>query len=509
MLAIKQDSHYTRLPQARASHLPQPMQLRSILLFLLAFITACISPFYEARAAETTPLSLPDIGDAGGNLITPEQERLIGREFMRSVRRSLDILDDPAVTAYLQNLGERLISQVDGHEQKVTFFLINDPSINAFAGPGGYIGVHAGLILSARTEGELVSVLAHELSHVVQRHLVRSFEAGQRVEIATIAAMIAAILIGSQNPQAGEAVLTGAMAGSVQQQLSYSRMHEQEADRVGITMMSRAGFDPRQMVSFFETLQSANRYAGLRALELLQTHPLTLSRIADARNRAEQIATGSKGDDLTFQLIKARVKVLSGDSIYLQRQKTADEIPQAAIQYRQALSWLSEKQYDKARNAIRQLLKNDTQRVLYHLTAAEIELAADKPRAAHKVLASALILFPNNLPLTEMLAETLLKEGNATEASALLEQQLRYRPERRLYALHFQAAKMARRYADAYQSLAELQYIDGNTVQAITYLNQAIEQGTKNQYEQLAMQARLAAWKKEVQTGQADGNKKH
>lgn len=486
-----------------------PMQLRSIFLFFLAFIAGSVSPFHHAGGSEVMPLNLPDIGDAGGNLITPEQERLIGLEFMRSVRRSLNILGDPAVTTYLQNLGERLISQVDGYEQRVTFFLVNDPSINAFAGPGGYIGVHTGLILSARTEGELVSVLAHELAHAVQRHLVRSFEAGQRMEITTIAAMIAAILIGSQNPQVGEAVLNSTMAGSIQRQLSYSRLHEQEADRVGITMMTRAGFNPRQMVSFFETLQSANRYAGLRALELLQTHPLTLSRIADARNRAEQINTGSKGDDLTFQLIKARVKILSGDNIYRQRQKTADEIPLAATQYRQALSWLSEKHYDKARNTIRQLLEKDRQRVLYHLTAAEIELAADKPQAAHRVLAPALDLFPNNLPLTEMLAETLLKEGKATEASALLEQQLRHRPERRLYALHFQATKTARRYADAYQSLAELNYIDGNTVQAITYLQQAIEQDSKNQYEQLAMQARLAAWKKEVRTTRTDGSKKH
>ena len=485
------------------------MQLRSILLLLLALAVGFTSPFHEARAAEATALNLPDIGDAGGNLITPEQERLIGREFMRSVRQSLDILDDPAVTAYLQNLGERLISQVDGYEQKVTFFLVNDPSINAFAGPGGYIGVHAGLILSARTEGELVSVLAHELSHVVQRHLVRSFEAGQRVEVATIAAMIAAILIGSQNPQAGQAVLTGAMAGSAQQQLSYSRLHEQEADRVGITMMARAGYDPRQMVNFFETLQSANRYAGLRAVELLQTHPLTLSRIADTRNRAEQIAGGSSGDELTFQLIKARVQVLSGDTIYLQRQKSEEEIPPAARQYRKVLSWLAKKQYPAARDAIRELLKEDGHRVLYHLTAAEVELAADRPEAAHRALAAALKLFPNNLPLTEMLAETLLKEGKADAASALLEQQLRYRPERRLYALHAQAAKSARRYADAYQSLAELNYMDGNTLQAISYLEQAIKQGSNNQYEQLAMQARLAAWKKQVQTTHPEGGEKH
>lgn len=506
-LVIETESRYTPISQFR---LPRPLQamLRRHILSLMLAAGLSVLPLVS-MAAKSPTLNLPDIGDAGGNLITPDEERLIGREFMRSVRHSLDILDAPIVTAYLQNLGERLISQIDGYEQKVTFFLVNDPSINAFAGPGGYIGVHTGLILSARTEGELVSVLAHELSHVVQRHLVRSFESGQRMELTTIAAMIAAILIGSQNAQAGQAVLTGAMAGSAQQQLSYSRLHEQEADRVGLTMMARAGFDPREMVSFFETLQVANRYAGLGAVEMLQTHPLTLSRIADARNRAEQVASGSSGDDLTFQLIKARVKILSGDSIYLQRRTAAEIMPLAARQYQQTLAWMSEGEYEKARQGIRQLLEKDGHRVLYHLTAAEIELAAGNQQAARKLLSSALILFPNNLPLTELLAETLLKEGNATEASALLEQQLRHKPNRRLYSLHAQAAQAANRLADAYQSLAELHYLDGNTLQAISYLQQAIDQENNSQYQQLAMQARLHAWKTEVQSAQKDKGQDH
>ncbi len=482
---------------------------RFILLF--ALISGLAFPLSNTQAADTTPLNLPDLGDAGGNLISLKQEQLIGREFMRSVRQSLPILDDPIVTAYLQNLGERLVSEVDGYEQKLTFFLVNDPSINAFAGPGGYIGVHTGLILSARTEGELASVLAHEISHVVQRHLVRSLEAGQRMELTTMAAMIAAILIGSQNPQAGQAVLTGAMANSASQQLSYSRQHEQEADRVGLTMMARAGFNPDQMVSFFETLQSTNRYAGLRSLELLQTHPLTLSRIADARNRAAQIHTGSKGDNLTFQLIKARVRVLSGDSIYLQKKPAANEIPKAAIQYQQALNWLVNKKYAQAREALQQLLANDRQRVLYHLTAAEIELHAERPQAARKILDAALSLFPNNLPLIEMLAETLIKQGKASEASTLLAQQIRDRPDRRLYSLHAEAARLAKHYADAYQSLAELYYLDGNTSQAITYLQQALDEGSKSQYEQLAMQAQLASWQEEMQqqSGADDNDDEH
>lgn len=472
------------------------MLLRLVLLFSL--IAGAASPARTVTAAEASPLLLPDIGDAGGNLITLEQEQLIGREFMRSVRLSLPILNDPIVTAYLQFLGERLISQVDGYEQKVTFFLVNDPSINAFAGPGGYIGIHTGLILSAHTEAEMVSVMAHELAHVIQRHLVRSIEAGQRMELTTIAAMIAAVLIGSQSSQAGQAVMTGAMAQSAQQQLSYSRLHEQEADRVGISMMSRAGFDPREMVSFFETLQAANRYAGSQSLEFLQTHPLTLSRIADAKNRAEQLPGGNQRDDLTFQLIKARVKILSGKGVYLQKQRPEDEIPKAAILYQRALEKTSAKNFNAARKIIQELLENDRQRVLYHLTAAEIELAADKPRSARKLLESALILFPNNPPLLEMLAETLIKEGKASEANALLEEQIRYRPSRRLYSLHAQAAKAARQYAEAYQSLAELNYLDGNTVQAISYLKQALEEGGTSQYEQLAMQARLATWKEEI-----------
>ncbi len=472
------------------------MLLRLILLFTL--IIGPVSPARTVMAAETSPLRLPDIGNAGSNLITPEQEQVIGREFMRNVRHSLPILNDPIVTSYLQFLGERLISQVDGYEYNVTFFLVSDPSINAFAGPGGYIGIHTGLILSAHTEAELVSVMAHELAHVVQRHLVRSLEAGQRMELATIAAMIAAILIGSQNAQAGQAVMTGAMATSAQTQLSYSRLNEQEADRVGISMMSRAGFDPREMVSFFETLQSTNRYAGLRSLELLQTHPLTLSRIADARNRAEQLPAGNQRDDLTFQLIKARVKMLSGEGIYLLKQQTAEEIPAAAVKYQRVLERVAAKDYAAARKIIQQLLENDRQRVLYHLTAAEVELAAGKPEAARKLLASALALFPNNPPLVEMLAETLMKEDKASEANALLEQQMRYRPSRRLYSLRVQAAKATKHFGAAYQSLAELSYLDGNTPLAISYLKQALEEGGISQYEQLGLQAKLASWKEEV-----------
>lgn len=467
-------------------------------LLTLCLVAVLCLPGHSAGATPADATRLPDIGDAAGQVITPAEERQIGREYMRNVRMALKLRDDPIIVDYLQNLAELLVSQVDGYEQPITMFLVDDASINAFAGPGGYIGVHTGLIVSAEKEGELVSVLAHELAHVVQRHLLRSVERGKKVELATLAAMVAAIVIGSQNPQAGQAMLSGTLAGSVQQQLNYSRQYEQEADRIGINMMTRAGYDPRDMVSFFEKLQSSNRYAGLRAVEMLQTHPLTLSRIADARNRAEQSPRIHAHGEQEFQLIKVRTLSLDQDPVTFLKSLDELAISPAAHRYGEALAAEKSGNFERARSLIAQLIKEDPHRLLYPYTAGEIELAAQRPAAARQRLQSALTLYPQNALLSGLLAKALLDEGRPAEASALLAEQLRLSPSRRLYALHAQAAKAAGQLSAAYHSLAELAYIDGNTLQAIDYLEQAIAETGDNTYRRLALQARLQAWKDEV-----------
>ncbi len=442
---------------------------------------------------------LPDIGDVGSTVLTPRQERLLGQEFMRSVRQSLNLLDDPLSTAYLQSLADRLQAKNTDNYQDITVFIVDDPSINAFAGPGGYIGIHTGLILAARTEGELASVLAHEIAHVTQRHLVRAFKAGSKTNLATMGAIIAAIVLGGNNPQVGEAVIASSVAGSAQQQLTFSRTHEQEADRVGLDLLASANIDPRMMVSFFEVLQKQNRTAGSTFPEFLRTHPLTLARIADTRNRAQQYTKYALADNTSFQLIQARTATLATKTGSNPFSKVGSTISKRAKEYYRALSAAKSNNYPLARKHIQSLLQADTRRVLYHFTAAGIELADNQPKKARKIIEKALDLFPGNPSLTELYAKTLLQLKQPQLAFDALKTAIRKHPEKHyLYQSYAKAASSLGKRAEAYRALAEYHVALGNLRQAIEYLNQALSAGTLDRYDRLSAEARRKELKAEV-----------
>jgi beta-barrel assembly-enhancing protease len=274
-----------------------------------ALLGAAALPFSHADLAD-----LPSMGDTAGQLISPEQEKQFGESFMRQIRRSGKLVQDPELNDYLQQLGYRLAAASDAPGYGFTFFLVDDPSINAFAGPGGYIGVHTGLLLAARNESELAGVLAHEIAHVTQRHLLRAYEAAQRMSLPTAAALLAAILIGSQDSQAGQAALVGLQAASAQYQINFTRANEHEADRVGIQTLVRSGIDPRGMPDFFERLHQQTRLYGNRLPEFLSTHPVTTSRIAETAARAEAHAGEGRRDSLGFQLARTSLQVESSPS---------------------------------------------------------------------------------------------------------------------------------------------------------------------------------------------------
>jgi predicted Zn-dependent protease len=464
------------------------------------FLLICSLILGAPSIAPAADINLPNIGDAAGTLMSPEEERQLGQEFMQNVRQSLTLLDDPIAEEYIQTLGDHLVSQVSDYHQQVTFFIVKDPAINAFAGPGGYIGVHTGLITSARSEGELASVLAHEISHVVQRHLLRAFETDSRMGLPTLAAILAAIIVGGNNPQVGEAVLASSIAGTTQKQLTFSRQHEQEADRVGLDILAHAGYDPRTMVSFFETLQQSNRYADNRLPEFLLTHPLTFSRVADTRNRAAQYPQIKSGDDTTFQLFQARIAVATTEKINLQTTDSAKQ--NATAQYRNTLTSLKKGEYEQARRGIKILLAQDPNRILYHQTAAEIELASDNIETASGLLKNSLELFPDNEPLSLLYAETLLQLEDADTTLRLLDRQIRHHPrQKRLYSLQARAAQKAGQPADAYLALAEIQILEGNTRQAIDYMELALKQTNVILHQRLAIEARLKSIKDEVRLG--------
>ena len=442
---------------------------------------------------------LPDIGDAGSTVLTPRQEKLLGQEFMRSVRQNLRLLNDPLSVAYLQNLADRLQSKTADSNQDITVFIVDDPTINAFAGPGGYIGIHTGLILAARTEGELASVLAHEIAHVTQRHLVRAFKASSKTNLATMGAIIAAIVLGGNNPQVGEAVIASTVAGSAQQQLTFSRNHEQEADRVGLDLLASANIDPQMMVSFFGVLQQQQRTTGSAFPEFLLTHPLTLSRIADTRNRAQQYPKYALADNTPFQLIQARAATLAKKTGANPFSQADSDISKDARQYYLALAAEKSNNYPLARKHIQPLLQADARRVLYHASAANIELADNQPEKARKIMVKALDLFPGNPSLTELYAKTLLQLKQPQLAFDALKIAIRRHPDKYyLYQSYAKAASSLGKRAEAYRALAEYHVALGNLRQAIGHLTRAISAGTLDRYDQLSAEARQKELKAEV-----------
>jgi predicted Zn-dependent protease len=278
------------------------------ILLLCAALGLCPS----LVSSDVSGTDLPDFGDSSGSLISPTQELEFGEAFMRSVRAQATLVSDPDLNRYIRRLGDRLVGNSDAPGYPFTFFIVQDSAINAFAGPGGYIGVHTGLILAARNESELAGVMAHEIAHVTQRHLLRAYEAANQLSLPTAAATIAAILLGvATNSDAGIAAASAIQAGSIQYQLNFTRANEKEADRIGIQTLGRSGIDPFGMPSFFERLyQSTRLYGAANIPEFLSTHPVTTDRIAESMQRAEQQGRGKELDSLEFQLQRARLEVL-------------------------------------------------------------------------------------------------------------------------------------------------------------------------------------------------------
>ncbi|MGD8640084.1 MAG: M48 family metalloprotease [Gammaproteobacteria bacterium] len=461
----------------------------------------------------TGDTNLPDIGNSAERLMSPEDEKRLGKEFMRQVRRSLELVEDPTSNEYIQALGEKLASQIDTRGQSFTFFIIKDPTINAFAGPAGYIGVHTGLIESAGSEGELASVIAHEVAHVVQQHLLRSLESSQNMSLATVGAVIAAIVLGSQaGSNIGEAVLASTVAGATQRQLSYSRAHEQEADRVGIEMLARAGYNPNDMADFFETLQQQSRVGQHNIPEFLLTHPVTGSRIADTRGRAaaydyHQSALGKK-EVTKFELIKARLNVLAKNRQEhkelvrnLENSISKKDRSNHLLLYKLALHHQQLSDYDRARQLYAQLLETDPQRVAYVVAAAENELDSKNYERALEILEQPILLYPYNPALITLKAKALLLLDKPQPAMELLQEQIRsgrYAPD--MYKLLANTAEKSGNTSEAYEALGNYYVALGEINTAIKHFEEALIRSKNEKFRELRLKTRIKQLKREMVT---------
>src|ERR1700716_797278 len=254
-----------------------------------------------------------ELGDTSGALLSPNLERRIGEQAMREIRlREPSFLDDPELTEYVNEIGRRIVAASPGARQDFEFFMVRDNTINAFAMPGGFVGVHTGLLLAAQTESELAGVLAHEVAHVTQHHLARLLGKQEQMSIPTLAAVVLGLLAARAHPDLAQAVIAGAGATGIQSQLNYTRDFEREADRIGFQFLQQAGFDVGGMGSFFERMQKATRLYENNAPAYLRTHPLTTERIADMQNRAQMAVYKQAPDSIEFHLARAKVRAEQG-----------------------------------------------------------------------------------------------------------------------------------------------------------------------------------------------------
>jgi len=432
------------------------------------------------QAAENSKIELPDMGDSTGTLISPAEEKEYGEAFFRSLHSQISINQDAEIQQYIQTIGEKLVANSDLPGNPFHFFVVLENDINAFAGPGGYIGVNSGLILITEQESELASVMAHEIAHVTQRHLYRAAEAQSRLSIPTMAATLAAILLGSQSPAMGQAAIMAIQAGSVQFQIDFTRENEKEADRVGMQTLADSHFDPRSMPTFFERLQQSTRYYGQNIPEFLQTHPVTASRISDTRGRAETYPYKQYPDSLSYQLTKAKIRVLTStdntDTLKYFKSISAQGTTEQRIvaRYGLGLTLLKDEKFAEAESIFQTLAQEYPNQPQYATALAHTALDAKNYQVAIARYKKLIEQYPNNEAVKLEYISSLLKVGDAEQARNVL---FTLSPKTQLLPvfseLLAEVYSKLNQPAESHRYLAEYYYATGQTKDAILQIKLA------------------------------------
>lgn len=414
-------------------------------------------------APATADTRLPDIGNPVDQVLSPQDEALIGRDMFARARQSMDLNEDPQVAGYIDRLGNTLAREIGGDPVNgYTFFVVHDSAINAFAAPGGYIGINSGLFLRADNESQLAGVMAHEIAHVSQRHIARALAAGSRNQYKTIAAIVAGLLLGGQ---AGQAAMLGGIASEAQRQINYTRSNEYEADRIGIRLLADAGYQPQGMTGFFEILRQEAGAAAEAVPEYLRTHPLSSNRIAEASARAEQMGDSSalRADSLEFHLMQARLRILTASDLQsLHGRWTMERMPEAEfarVARRYGLALL-ETRLGNTASAIERLQSlrqqhPDNLHVGLALAGALAEAGRmDEALATWDHVAA---IYPRRYPIAAEGGDLLLRAERATDAIELLTDYIRAgeRPDPGAWRKLAEAAEAAGQTARSHGALGE------------------------------------------------------
>ncbi len=464
-------------------------------IVLLTFTCALLA--VAGGRAGAAEINLPDIGSPADAVLSRSHEAQLGRQIMQSIRASGQVVEDPLVNEYINEIGHRISAHANDGDHKFTFFVVDDPNINAFALPGGYIGIHTGLLDATRNESELAGVLAHEVAHVTQRHIARAIHANQRQSILNTAIMLGAVLAGAAggSSDAMQGAIAVAQGTAMQQQINFTRSNEYEADRVGIEALAEAGFNPDGMASFFEVISRDTRPHEARLPEFLRTHPVSSSRIAEARGRARDYPSVATDDSRSYGIARARLKVSSFMTSeqavsWYERQDYAEQSD--ADKYGRALAYLRAGRNNEANRIFEELANRDQDVIAYHIGLGESQLALENIDGAAATFERAMALFPRNVPLVVHYAEALLQLGEPGKAhTALLDLLNNVPPTPEQVRLIARAAIDSGDTAEAHYYMAEYRFMIGDLLGGVGFLQRALAMPDIKEIQRIRYEARI------------------
>lgn len=510
--------------------------------WFLVLLSLCATGVAGARESG---VRLPDIGSSAAAILSPQEQRSYGASMLHELRSYNMILDDALLVDYINTLGYRLVSRSDKPEQAYTFFVVRDPAINAFAAPGGYIGMNAGLITTAVDEGEVAAVLAHEIAHISQDHLLRAFEDSQKASLPIALAMLGAIL--ASQGAAGDGAEAAMVAGTSliqQRQINFTRKDEIEADRVGIQTLARADYDPQFMASFFGRMERALRPgAGDRGTpDLLRTHPVSTDRISDAKARADALVLEQKaarerskalpemptrswlkpqrpddlsplprlqttlvrapGENLYFALMRERARVLAADqpsnlvSYYAKARVEPGSVAAAANTYGHALTLWRTGQGEAARVLLAPLAEEAPGMLPYQIALAQAEAQAGRRTDSLNRYERLIANSPSNRAIALAYAQTLIEDGKAgsgRRAQDLLRPMMAEEiddPE--VYRVFARASELGGDKVRAAEAYADVALLSGRLEDAMNQLRALTDRRDLDYYQRARIEARIA-----------------
>ncbi len=454
--------------------------------------------FLAVLAPAALAEGLPDLGESSRTDLSPQMERRIGESIMRDIRlREPSYIDDVEVTAYLNSLAARLSAAAPEAGQSFELFALRDATLNAFALPGGYIGVHSGLILAAQSESELAGVLSHEMAHVTQKHLARLMGKQNQAQVAQWLAMAVAILAARSNSDVSQAAIVAGTAAGVQTMLNYSRDFEQEADRIGIQTLDRAGFDVRGMASFFERLQKFGRLYENNAPGYLRTHPLTTERIADMENRILRAQYRQVADSIDFQLVRAKLRATQGDlrdtlAEFESQLRERKYLSEAAARYGLAVTQMRARNYPAVEREVAELRRLKVASPMLDALATDVKKAQGDLAGALRLYREARARHPRNKALLYGQVDALLAAGQPQEALKTATDELQLTPsDAPLHGLQAKSYAALGKRLQQHRAQAELYVLQGQLMPAIQQLELAQKAGDGDFFEHSQVDARL------------------